>query len=147
FYYGRPLRFGLAVAFIMIFHSSLSSRGDASLYADRSYFGILRVKFGQERENEALVDFPQLIHGHINHGMNIFKPDLKSDWGKPDKNFSRLPTTYYHRYGPAALVLQKYDWFPQDWLQGRPNSFHADARMPVSLIGQAALPLGTGTFP
>jgi hypothetical protein len=147
FYYGRPLRFGLAVAFIMIFHASLSSRGDASLYADRSYFGILRVKFGQERDNEAPVDFTQLIHGHINHGMNIFKPDVKSDWGKPDKDFSRLPTTYYHRYGPAGIVMQKFDWFPQDWQQGKPNSYAADARMPVSLVGQAALPLGTGGLP
>jgi hypothetical protein len=149
FYYGRPLRFGLAVAGIMIFHAALSSRGDSSLYADRSYFGILRVKFGhgEDPPNETEVSYTQLIHGHINHGMNIFKPDNRVDWGKSDKDFSRLPTTYYHRYGPAGIVMQKYDWFPQDWLQGKPNSFHADARMPVSLIGQAALPLGTSTFP
>jgi len=142
FFYGRPLRFGLAVAAIMIFHQVLISRGDSSLYADRSYFGILRVKFGSERKSNADVFFTQLIHGHINHGMNIFKPDSKADWGKPDKDYSRLATTYYHRWGPAGIVMEKFNWFP-----GPQNTYWADARMPASMVGQAALPLGTGILP
>ncbi len=142
FYYGRPLRFGLTIAFIMIFQSVLSSRGDTSLYADRSYFGILRVKFGQD-ENRPDIFFTQLIHGHINHGMNIFHPDNKADWGNPNKDYSRLATTYYHRYGPAGIVMEKYNWFP-----GPQNTYWADARMPAATVGHgAAAALGTGVLP
>jgi hypothetical protein len=141
FYFGRPMRFGLAVAFIMIFHSVVASRGDSSLYADRSYFGILRVKIGQDR-TQPDVWFTQLIHGHINHGMNIFKPDNKADWGKADKDYSRLATTYYHRYGPAGIVMEKFNWFP-----GPQNTYWGDARMPASLVGQVAMPLGAGNLP
>ena len=28
------------------------------------------------------------------------------DWGKPEKNYSRLATTYYHRLGPAGVVME-----------------------------------------
>ncbi len=142
FYYGRPLRFGLAVMVIMIFHQVLANRGDASLYADRSYFGILRVKFGHDVKGGADVFYTQLIHGHINHGMNIFHPDNKSDWGKENKDYSRLATTYYHRFGPAGIVMEKFNWFP-----GPQNTYWGDARMPATLVAQAALPLGTGILP
>lgn len=145
FFYGRPLRFGLAIAFIMIFQAVATSRGDSSLYADRSYFGILRVKIGQDRENPNIF-FTQLIHGHINHGMNIFKPESKADWGKPDKDYSRLATTYYHRYGPAGIVMEQFNWGSKNFSAPQ-NTFYADLRMPASLIGQAALPLGTGILP
>ncbi len=147
FYFGRPLRFALAIAGILIYHSVISSRGDVSLYADRSYFGILRVKFGQEGKTNANVRFTQLIHGHINHGMNIFKPDDKAMWGNPDKDFSRLPTTYYHTYGPVGIVMNKFNWFDWDWKNGKPNTYYSDARMPVSLISQAVASLGVANLP
>ena len=136
FYYGRPLRFGLTIAGIMIFHALISTRGEHSLYKDRSYFGVLNVNLGED------FTYTQLTHGRINHGMNFFHPDNKSDWGNPDKDFSRLATTYYHRLGPAGIVMEKFNWFP-----GKLNTYAADARMPVSLIGQAALPLGIANLP
>jgi protein-L-isoaspartate O-methyltransferase len=60
----------------------------------------------------------------------------------PAKDFSRLATTYYHRKGPAGIVMEKFNWFP-----GPQNTFWGDARMPASLVGQAALTLGTGVMP
>ncbi len=149
-YYGRPLRFGLAIAVIMAFHAFASNTGgETNLYADRSYFGILRVKIGHgdNPPNEADVAFTNLIHGHIDHGMNILKPDNKADWGKPDKDYSRLPTTYYHRYGPAGIVMEKFNWFPNDWKNGKSNTYAADARLPVSLVGQTVAALGVGSLP
>ena len=56
----------------------MANRNDSSLYADRSYFGIIRVKIGHDKKSDTPdIYFTQLIHGHINHGMNIFKPDNK----------------------------------------------------------------------
>jgi hypothetical protein len=146
-YYGRPVRFGLTIAAIMIFHSVLEGRGDSNLFADRSYFGILRVKRQSNRDYKGIY-YTTLIHGRINHGMCIFHPDNQEDWGKPDKDFSRLATTYYHRLGPAGIVMEKFNWWPGVPRGSSPeNTFWADARMPVSLVGQAAAPLGTGIMP
>jgi hypothetical protein len=142
FYYGRPLRFGLGIAGIIILHGFLTAENN--LYAGRSYFGILKVRMVEGEDdprNEIDTPFTQLMHGSTHHGMNIFKPDNKADWGKPDKDFSRLATTYYHRYGPAGIVMEKFNWFP-----GPQNTYWADARMPATLVGQAVPSLGTGPF-
>lgn len=69
----------------------------------------------------------------INHGLAIDRPALQLDWGRPDKDFSRLPSTYYHPHGPLGLVLRKFDWFAAE-----ANTFRADARLPASLLGQLA---------
>ena len=120
----------------MIFHAYISTSSERSLYKDRSYFGVLNVNLGDDST------FTQLTHGRINHGMNFFHPDNKADWGKSDKDYSRLATTYYHRFGPAGIVMEKFNWF-----HGKLNTYAGDARMPVSLIGQAALPLGIANLP
>ena len=49
-----------------------------------------------------------LIHGTINHGMNFMQPNKIR---KTDKDYSRLATTYYHRLGPAGLVMEQFNWF------------------------------------
>ncbi len=146
FYFNRPLRFGLAVAAVIIISAVYQNRGDSSLYADRSYFGIIRVKIGRQAKDKGqssdIISFTQLIHGHINHGMNIFKPEKKGDWGNPDKDYSRLATTYYHRLGPAGVVMEKYNWFP-----GPGNTYWGDARLPASMVGMGALTQPMGGLP
>ncbi|MCI0455678.1 MAG: hypothetical protein L0Z62_01695 [Gemmataceae bacterium] len=47
----------------------------------------------------------------------------------------RLATTYYHRHGPAGQMLGRFNWFPAP--RGE-NVYHADARLPVSLVGLGA---------
>src|SRR5262249_24944877 len=37
-----------------------------------------------------------LIDG-VDHGLSLAKPDDPQDQGNPDKDFSRLPSSYYHR--------------------------------------------------
>ena len=70
-------------------------------------------------------------------GRNYQKPEKRADFGNPDIDLSRLPTTYYHDKSPIGVVLQKYNWFP-----GKENTYHADARLPASLIGMGLSPLG-----
>jgi hypothetical protein len=128
----RPLRYGLAIALIILVNAFATSRSDAYQYRARSYFGLIKVsthpgKLGPSRS---------MIHGHIDHGMNFLKPDEK-DWGNPDKDYSRLATTYYHRWGPAGIVMEKFCWFHEE-----ENHFHTDARICASLLGAGSTPFG-----
>jgi hypothetical protein len=135
----RPMRIGLAVgAILLVFHIN-QGRGDASEFSTRSYFGAISVK----RWGDGNGTHRQLIHGHIDHGMNFIVPDLKDGRGDPQKDRSRLATTYYHREGPAGRVMEKFNWWPDS----PPNTYHADARLPVSLLANTMADVGVGVMP
>src|SRR5262245_60410605 len=68
-------------------------------------------------------------------GSNYLKPADPRDWRHPDRDFSRLPTTYYHRGSPVGVVMERFNWFG-----GRDNTYASDARLPASLVALA----GTG---
>ncbi|MCI0376974.1 MAG: hypothetical protein L0215_05175 [Gemmataceae bacterium] len=147
FFFGRPLRFGLAVAAVLIVHAIQDSRAGTTVYADRSYFGIIRVKESMEGRRlpdgtQIRLPYRQLIHGHIDHGMNFIKPDDKKFRGNPERDYSRLATTYYHRWGPAGVVMERFNWFP-----GPENTYWGDTRMPASLVGHSVSSLGTMNLP
>jgi hypothetical protein len=145
FYYGRPLRFGLAIGAVMLIHSLFLSNRDSSEYNDRSFFGIIAVKqSAQKMADGTVVSYRQLIHGHINHGMNFIQPKEEQERGKPDKDYSRLATTYYHRLGPAGRVMELFNWFKDP----RENVYPADARMPAAIVGNLMGDLaGSATLP
>jgi hypothetical protein len=134
--FARPLRIGLGVGAVLLMYQVYTYRNDSgSVFRDRSYFGAISVKESMARiemggKEVATFKYHQLIHGHINHGMNFVVPD-KADRGDPVKDKSRLATTYYHREGPVGRVMEKYNWFSE----GMPNTFHADARLPASVVG------------
>lgn len=134
----RPLRFGLAVGAVMLVHWFVM-RDASTIYQSRSFFGHIAVK---KEQRGKLPEYMTLIHGHINHGMNFLTPDNKKDIGDPEKDLSRLATTYYHRYGPAGRVMELYNWFP-----GAQNTYHADARMPASLVGNLMNNVGMTPLP
>jgi hypothetical protein len=125
FLLSRPIRFGLAIGAVLLvlgMSDAVGGREDI-IYRDRSYFGILQVKLetnpdqGSGEYADGCKDRPPyttLIHGHINHGMCFLRPTSPEDWGNPEKDFTRLPTTYYHPKGPAGVVMQKYNWFARD---------------------------------
>lgn len=142
FFLARNIRFGLAIGAILLIHGLHSSANDRSLFKSRSYFGAINVRQGYERIDNKDHAYRTLIHGRIDHGMNFVKPADEKDWGNPDKDFSRLATTYYHRYGPGGVVMEQYNWFP-----GKANTFSSDARMPAALVTQAVANLGTATIP
>ena len=119
----RPIRIGLGVGIILLAQVLLAGDAD-KVYTDRSYFGLITVR----QEDRAAIPYRQLTHGHINHGLN-FLPPKEGDRGKPEKDFSRLATTYYHREGPVGRVMEGYNWF-----KGPPNTYWADARMPANLV-------------
>jgi hypothetical protein len=134
FLFGRPLRFGLAVGGVLLVTALFTSGRDSSvLAADRSYFGVLRV-----REEAVPLDemeavkykvetgrYTYLMHGTTYHGQNYQTP----------QPLRRLATTYYHRKGPVGVIMERFNWFP-----GPMSTYWADSRLTASLIGQGATP-------
>ncbi len=142
----RPLRFGIALALVIVVQGVLSSRGEAESFRTRSYFGLITVSRNvpsSYREGDeyavrlGLGAYKQMTHGHILHGQNFLKPAKQEDWGNPTKDYSRHATTYYHRYGPAGIVMEKFCWFKEP-----ENQFNSDARIGASLLGAGAQLLG-----
>src|SRR5262245_13394324 len=142
---GRPLRFGLAIAALLYANLGIIER-EGNLYAGRSYFGVLRVFSSTERteghveaefvpvndRGARVARYTSLMHGTTHHGQNYYDPTA----------LERLATTYYHRWGPVGIVMERYNWF-----KGPQNTFWADNRMPASMIGLGAAPLGVGNLP
>jgi len=89
----RPLRFALSIAAIL-FAGSQYYRGGLNsntLYAERSFFGVYRV-----RENK-VGKFNELMHGTTLHGEQSLDPKERS-----------VPLTYYHRTGPIGDVMKQF---------------------------------------
>ncbi|MBM4068132.1 MAG: hypothetical protein FJ271_04215 [Planctomycetes bacterium] len=138
FFYGRPLRFGLAVTSVLLVSAVHAGEGRDAIYAGRSYFGVIRVFRQAQRMPDSKGDtkihtYTQLLHGTTDHGMNFSRPKDKTRWHNPEEDYSRLATTYYHQLGPAGRGMQKFNWFGD-----KVNYYNSDARMPASLVGLGA---------
>jgi len=77
------------------------------------------------------------MHGTTYHGRNYIYRE-----GTDNVDLSRLATTYYHRYGPVGVVMERFNWFP-----GPQNTYWGDLRMPATMVGNIAAMIGTGTLP
>jgi hypothetical protein len=136
----RPLRMALGLSALLLI-SSFRERGNEPdtevLRAQRSYFGVLRVYKTTERDKEGnqLRFYTYLMHGTTHHGLNYQEPEP----------LRRLATTYYHRKGPAGVIMEKYVWFkePMDAL----NPYASDARIIASMVGLGANPLNLSPIP
>jgi hypothetical protein len=155
FFAGRPARMGLAVMGLML-GSIYFAGGDERniLEARRTYFGVLRVaksvQYPLDEEEKVLFRrdpimiegepklppfyYSYLMHGTTYHGRNYYY--------EKDKDLSRLATTYYHRYGPVGVVMER-----DNWLKGAQNTFYADLRMPAAIVGDIMASAGTGFNP
>jgi hypothetical protein len=78
----------------------------------------------------------RLLSEEIIQGTQFLRPELDEDRGKPDRDFSRLPTAYWHPRGPVGEVFAGFDWF-----RGMENTWRGDARLPASLVGHGGAPL------
>lgn len=90
----RPVRFALGVAALFAAGASVSRTPDSLLFAQRTYYGIHRVR-GDEK-------YRRLYHGKTLHGIQNLSPA-----GSPE------PLAYYHRDGPAGglfRVLEAGGW-------------------------------------
>ena len=83
----RPLRFGLAVAALLLVNDRLVEHARV-LYEQRSFFGVNRVMVDGSRR------FHELIHGTTFHGVERIAPLACEE-----------PLGYYHRSGPLGDVF------------------------------------------
>jgi hypothetical protein len=150
-YYGRPLRYGLTIGAVLLFHQLYGrERGERvdTLYAGRSYFGVLRVYQDDHRLSQAEIEqfqkmengkeistaapYRYLMHGTTHHGLNYQAP----------KSLRRLATTYYHQKGPVGIIMEKLNWFHDDQ-----NHYDSDARLPASFTALGAATMGASPLP
>jgi spermidine synthase len=85
----RPLRLFAAVG-AMVALSSLFVKGDGDLlHAERTFFGVIRVRENPETHRRTL------LHGSTLHGEQSLDPALRHE-----------PLSYYHRTGPIGQAIE-----------------------------------------
>jgi hypothetical protein len=88
------------------------------------------------------VYYNMLLEYRVHFGLSYLKPKEKEWQNNPERDLSRLATTYWHERGPLGVVMQKFNWFP-----GPVNTYQADARLPASLVGLEMAGLAHGILP
>ncbi|MSU76669.1 MAG: hypothetical protein EXS16_01100 [Gemmataceae bacterium] len=139
----RPVRFGLALAGIVLFAwiGQSSRKTDEKLIIQgRNRYGIHKVV--ERKSNEQALNFTErtLVQGSVHQGSAIVSP----------ARLERYPTMYYHRGGPAGRVMQRLHWFtrvdwnikaagnPRIWTHDNPDNAADDVRLAASLVGANA---------
>jgi hypothetical protein len=97
----RPLRFGMAVGVVLLAGHLWFSLGGNVIYADRSFFGVMRVRettypYVDREGNQADGYKHILVHGSTNHGEQRFDPEWR-----------QTPITYYFPSGPIGEVFTR----------------------------------------
>ena len=88
----RPLRFGLGLAVVLLIANVPSaSSHNVILHQERTFFGVLKVKFDREGNTH------RLIHGNTNHGAQRLNPEERGE-----------PLTYFHRRGPIGQLFESF---------------------------------------
>jgi SAM-dependent methyltransferase len=88
FWSNRPVRYSVAIGGLLLAGMSHGAFVGTTLWADRGFFGVLKVM--REREGRFLL----LVSGRSMHGKQALDPAL-----------ARVPLAYYHPTGPAGDVL------------------------------------------
>jgi SAM-dependent methyltransferase len=84
----RPIRYAAAVGGILLVGTAHGGLSGDTLYKERDFFGVLKVRTDPRGR------FTFLVSGSTLHGAQAVDPRLK-----------RLPLTYYYPTGPAGDVL------------------------------------------
>ena len=87
---GRPVRFGLALAAVLIADPGSLMQRARLLHQERSFFGVHRVMLTPS------LKYHDLIHGSTLHGSQRINPSVSNE-----------PLGYYHREGPAGDVFSE----------------------------------------
>lgn len=85
---GRPIRYATAIGSILLAGMTHGGESGATLWADRGFFGVLKVT----REPEG--KYQLLVSGRTMHGKQALEPSA-----------APVPLAYYHPSGPAGDVL------------------------------------------
>lgn len=123
----RPLRLVAAAHCLLVLAQDAAAQETLFRRDGIEIKKVLHVPFGKRAADTTVL---QLVNGGIAFGAQHAAPADATERGHPERDFSRLPITYYHPNGPLGLMLRKYDWAP-----GPVNTYAADARLPAYLVG------------
>jgi hypothetical protein len=84
----RPVRFGLALGAVMLAAAVPLAGEQDTLYANRTFFGVIRVR------RDAADRVHRLVHGNTTHGVQSTDPSRRLE-----------PLGYYDRSGPVSDVF------------------------------------------
>ncbi|MBM3832062.1 MAG: spermidine synthase [Verrucomicrobia bacterium] len=87
----RPVRFGLAVAALLLSGNLYLEMHGRTIYADRNFFGISRVTLDETGA------FHRLVHGNTTHGRQFIDPARQCE-----------PLAYYHPNGPLGKIMSGF---------------------------------------
>src|SRR5207302_1561920 len=82
----RPTRFAVTLGVMLLIFTATAGGGGRVLYAERNFFGVIRV------QDDRTGRFRLLNHGSTLHGLQRLGPD-----GQPER--SPEPLSYFHRSG------------------------------------------------
>ena len=88
--FARPVRFGLAIGAVVLAGTVPVGDQTHTLYADRTFFGVLRVK------SDDYAHVHLLVHGNTVHGAQSTDPERRL-----------TPLTYYDHRGPVGDVFSR----------------------------------------
>ncbi len=88
---GRPSRFALGLAAVMLASTLAGERPARTLHAERNFFGTLRVNANSDDSAHSFQ------HGSTLHGRQYTDPARACE-----------PLSYYHRRGPLGTVFEEY---------------------------------------
>ena len=106
----RPVRFGLGLAAVMLGTYASTGPYKATLYRDRSFFGVYRVLIDRNETHH------YLLNGTTLHGTQNLDPKLRL-----------MPTSYYYPSGPIGQVFEVY------------SRSHANGRVAIVGLGAGGL--------
>jgi hypothetical protein len=89
-FHDRPFRFAFGVAALFLVGSTYDG-GQMTLWAERNFFGTLRVTLDPDGR------IRRLVHGRTLHGMQFVDPRRRTE-----------PLAYYHRAGPFGQIEAAY---------------------------------------
>jgi hypothetical protein len=100
----RRVRFGVALGMLFLAAASLGGTAGTTLHAERTFFGVLRVKVREgspykmpgsaDPDTVHRIASHDLYHGTTRHNRQMLDPELR-----------RVPATYYHPSGPIGQVF------------------------------------------
>jgi hypothetical protein len=102
-FWRRPLRFALGVGAVLLAAALLYGDAANVLHAERTFFGVHRVRRVVVAETGGAAEYHVLTHGDTIHGMQRVGPA-----GGPRGTAATAgpePLGYYHRAGPAGGAL------------------------------------------
>lgn len=91
----RPLRFGLALALVLLASQCYTAVHGRTLRTERDFFGALRIT------EDPAGRFHRLYHGTTMHGLQFIAPERQGE-----------PLAYYDRTGPCGQLMTTFNARP-----------------------------------